>query len=355
MEFLRRMRDRGHKISVLLGGWEEGVDEDFVEKDIDFCFASTWDFLSTFTGTPYPVLRGVSRYIRMVGPDVVHVNSHLFLSSYDAVRAAHSLGVPSVVTVHGVVVKRGLILDVLQGIYLRTVARRLFDKVSAVICLTRGDAESVARIVGSGDKIFVVPNGVDTELFKPASVKDSSLIAWVGRLVPEKGLVYLLRAMRMVVEERGDARLVLVGDGPLRTELMSLADRLGLGGRVDFVGPVGRGEVAELLSKSSVFVFPSLREGLPFSVLEAMACGLPVVGSDIPGVNDVVRHEENGFLVPPRDSKALAENILALLDDDEIRRRFGVEARKAIVNNYGWDTVLKKIEKIYNETTEKIK
>lgn len=355
MEFLQKMRERGHKISVLLGEWKGGTDGNFVEKSINFYFASTSDVLSSIAGTPYPILRNVSRYIKMANPDIVHTNSHLFLSSHRAVQASHVMGIPSVVTVHGVMVKRGLVLDVLQRIYLRTVARLLFEKVSAVICLTRSDAESVARIVGGDGKIFVVPNGVDTELFKPVSVKDSNLITWVGRFVPEKGLVYFLRAMRMVVEEHGDVRFVLVGDGPLRAELVKLVDKLGLTGRVDFVGSIGRVDVAELLSKSSIFVFPSLREGLPLSVLEAMACGVPVVGSDIPGVNDVVKHGENGFLVLPRDSKGLAESVLALLDDDDLRRRFGEEARKVIVDDYGWDIVLGKIEKIYNETTEKIR
>ena len=336
-------------MSVLLGRLEGAIIENFAENDIDFHFASTLDVFSSITGTPYPILGDVSHYIRMVNPDVVHVNSHLFLSSYRVVGASHSMGIPSVVTVHGFMVKRGLILDVLQGVYLRTVAKLLFDKVSAVICLTESDAESVARIVGDDDKIFVVPNGVDTELFKPASVKDSNLITWVGRLVPEKGLVHLFKAMRMVFEEHGDARFVLVGDGPLRTELMNLAKKFGLGGRVDFVGSVGRVEVAGLLSRTSIFVFPSLREGLPLSVLEAMACGVPVVGSDIPGVNDVVKHGENGFLVLPRDSKALAEGVLALLDDGRLRRRFGEEARKVIVDNYGWDIVLNKVEKVYKK------
>ena len=351
MEFLQKMRERGHKISVLLGKWEGRTRENFAESNIDFYFASTMDVLSSITGTPYPVLRNVSRYVRMVNPDVVHANSHLFLSSHRAVEASHIMGIPSVVTVHGVMVKRGLVLDVLQRIYVRTVARLLFEKVSAVICLTRTDAESVARIVGGDGKIFVVPNGVDTELFKPVSVKDSNLIIWVGRFVPEKGLVYFLRAMRTVVEEHHDVRLVLVGDGPLRTELVKWVNKLGLTGKVDFVGSVGRVEVAELLSKSSIFVFPSLREGLPLSVLEAMACGVPVVGSDIPGVNDVVTHGENGFLVLPKDSKGLAESVLALLDDDELRRRFGEEARKVMVDDYGWDDVLGKIEKIYDDTT----
>ena len=148
IEFLQKIRKRGYKVSVLLGKREEGIEAKF-GCDIDFYFASALDIFSGVTGTPYPILKNVSRDIKMANPDIVHVNSHLFLSSYQAVEASRLMEIPSVVTVHGVMVKRGLVLDVLQGVYLRTVAKRLFEKVSATICLTKNDAESVASIAVS--------------------------------------------------------------------------------------------------------------------------------------------------------------------------------------------------------------
>jgi len=353
LEFLEKVRKRGHRVSVLLGDSEGKVDAKRFRGEIDFFFASKLDVLSRITGTPYPVFRDVSSCIRMVDPDVVHVNSHLFLGNYQAVRASRSLGIPCVVTVHGFSAKRSFVLDALQDVYLRTVARLIFESASKVICLTESDAASVAGIAGGYNKIVIIPNGVDTELFKPSLNRESDLIAWVGRLVPEKGLGYLLRAMQEIVEECPNARLVLVGDGILKSELVRLTDELGLNDHVKFLGVLDRVGVAEVLSKASVLAFPSLKEGLPFSVLEAMACGVPVVGSDISGVRDVVKRGETGLLVPPKDSRWLAESVVSLLKDEGLRRAMGEEARRTTIQSYSWSRVMQKLDDVYHDAIKK--
>lgn len=353
LEFLEKVKAKGHKVSVLLGDFEGEFDPKRFDGDIDFHFASKWNVLSRFTGTPYPVFRNVANCLRMVCPDVVHINSHLFLSNYQAARAARSLGIPFVVTVHGVMVRRSLVLDALQGLYLRTVAKSMFDMASSVICLTPDDAGAVADIMGGYGKISVISNGVDTELFKPSTERVAGLIVWVGRLVPEKGLVYLLRAMPEIVKERPDAQLVLIGDGILKDELVRLTERLGLEDHVSFLGTIDRGEVAKVLSRANVFAFPSLQEGLPFSVLEAMACGVPVVGSDIPGVRSLIMHRVTGLLVPPKSVESLSSRILSLLADDKLRGRMGEAARRTIAHEYSWAKVIQKVDAIYHDIAEK--
>jgi glycosyltransferase involved in cell wall biosynthesis len=116
-----------------------------------------------------------------------------------------------------------------------------------------------------------------------------------------------------------------------------------------FLGRVPKNDLVYAYLSADIFVFPSLRKGLPLSVLEAMACGLPVVGFDVPGMNDVIVNGENGLLVPARDPKALANAVLALLNDEDLRRELGQKARKLVVEKYNWDTVISKIEKIYYE------
>jgi glycosyltransferase involved in cell wall biosynthesis len=207
----------------------------------------------------------------------------------------------------------------------------------------------VISIVGNKDKVYVIPNAVNTGLFRPDSVKDPNLVAWVGRLVPEKGLVYLLKAMQKIVKEHGKTKLVLVGAGPMKTELYELVKRLDLEGSIAFVGSVSRVEVAKILAKSSIFAFPSLKEGLPISVLEAMACGTPIVGSAIPGIRDVISNGQDGILVPPESQEQLANAILTLLNDPKLRKRMGQKARQTVTMKYNWDIVLGKIEKLYCE------
>jgi glycogen(starch) synthase len=347
LEFVDKVRKRGHKVSVFLGAIQGKLDCQYLSDNVDFYFPSKWNILSKITGTPYPVFKDVKSILRELQPDVVHINSHLFLSNYQVARAARSLKIPFVVTVHGFAVRRGLIIDTLQQFYLQTVARFLFNMASQVICLTETEAESVAEVAGGYDKVSVIPNGVDVEFFRPSDEKDSNLIVWVGRMVPEKGLVYLLEAMREVVKQHADVKLVLGGDGPLRNYLQNTVDKLGLEKNIFFLGAMTHAEVAETLSKSSVFVFPSLKEGMPRALLETMACGNAVVGSNVSGIKDIVKDKSNGVLVPPKSPEALSRAILTLLNDGKLRRFLGQNARELMMKKYDWKKITAKIDDVY--------
>lgn len=347
IEFLQKIKERNHKVSVLLGKCENVLETKLSEIGVRLYCVPSLHSISRMMGTPYPIFKKVSPYIKIVNPDIVHVNSHLFLSNYQAVKASHLLEIPSVLTVHGFRVRRSWVLDMLQGIYFRTVARRLFKKVSAVICLTKSDAECVARIIGSDDKIVVVPNGVQTDFFKPASVKDPNLITWVGRLVPEKGLVYLVKAMKKVLKEHCNAKLVLIGEGPSKRKLMKLVSELGLDDKVTFIGSIGRIEVARCLSRSSVFAFPSLKEGMPMALLEAMASSNAIVASDIPGIDEIIRNDHNGVLFSLGNTDELASALLMLLANRKFREKLAHNARKTVQKRYSWSSVLTKLERVY--------
>lgn len=354
LEFLQAVRRKGHKVSVLIGSLGSGTDCDieteFSRSGIDFHFVRKLDMLSHVIGTPYPIFRNVSTYLAFIDPDLVHVNSHLFLNSYQVVRASRSMHIPTVLTVHGVMAERDLILRALQGIYLRTVAKSTFNKVSTIVCLTKSDAKRIATLLGSYDRISVVPNGVDTMFFRPSINKDPDLIVWVGRLVPEKGLMYLFKAMQSVAKEKRNAKLMVIGDGPLKTRLISWVRKMGLYGRILFLGSLDRAKVAEILSKSSIFAFPSLREGMPLSVLEAMACGLPVVGFNIPGLKDVVEDGRTGLLVPTRNSELLSNAILSLLKNEALRENLSENARRTAVERYSLKMMVTRLDRLYCNT-----
>lgn len=347
IEFLQRVRDRGHKASVLLAKMDGALRAKFFSSGIDFYFVPSFDIVSWFTQTPYPVFRSVSTCVKAINPDVIHVNSHLFLCNYQVVRAAYSMKVPSVVTVHGFMAERGFVLNALQEIYLRLVGREIFRRASAVVCLTKEDAKSVTRILGDYSNVLIIPNGVDVELFKPSSIKDSNLITWVGRFVPEKGLVYLLKAMKRVIRDCCDARLVLIGDGPVKSNLISLSKEFGLDGNVFFLKAMDRGEVARWLSKSSIFVFPSLREGLPMALLEAMSSGNAVIAADISGVRELIQSGRNGLLFPVGDVDTLASDIVRLLREDELRERLSENAVKTVRKDYSINVLLERLENVW--------
>jgi len=355
-ELSARQVKMGHEVDVLTWSKNGEYSEESVSDGFSVHRLSGLNFCINGMVQEYPYLPRLPAKIATLRPDIVHAESHLFLTTVQAVRKARKLGLPSVVTVHGVFADRGVALNFAQCVYLRTFGLEVFRSAGRVICLTRGDVEEVVRFGCPLDKIRLIPNAVDTERFKPCKERDDNLVVWVGRFVPEKGLEYLIEAAKTVTEEVKDVQFLLVGYGPLKAKIMKLAYDRGLFSRsIRFKGPLSRDEVAKVLGKAAIFVFPSLKEGLPLSVLEAMACGKPVIGSDTSGISDVVTHGQNGLLISPRNPKALANAVLTLLNDKNLTRRLGKNARQLVAEKYSWNVITDKIEKVYYEMIEEAK
>jgi L-malate glycosyltransferase len=186
-------------------------------------------------------------------------------------------------------------------------------------------------IEGLKDKIQVTPNAVDLDKYHPHTQtdfaqemglnQDRSTILFVGNLVHQKGLPYLLKAKKLL---KSDTELVIVGEGPLRTELQDMVKEQEIEG---VVFPGARHDVYQVMPAADLLVLPSISEGLPMTLLEAFACGLPVVSTSVDGIPDLVT-EDVGVLVEPRDPLALAEAIDQILQDDDLRRRMKKAARK---------------------------
>jgi glycosyltransferase involved in cell wall biosynthesis len=203
------------------------------------------------------------------------------------------------------------------------------------------------------DRISVVDRGQDVEALSTEAALEPSppieslhgpVVLTVGRLAPQKGHRYLLRAMGDVVHEFPDARLLLAGEGHLHEELRALADPLG--DHVTFLGL--RGDVPALLRRSHVFVFPSLWEGVGTALREAMLLGRPVVASDIPAHREFVTHGVDGLLVPPADAEALAAAILRLLHDPEEAAAIGRRAARSAAR-FDIRRTTEELEAIYDD------
>ena len=283
-------------------------------------------------------------------PEIVHGESHLFLPTVQAVRKAKKLGIPSVVTVHGVFAERDFAINFVQQAYLRSICQSIFKTTNRVICLTKENLIEIEKLGCASDKLVLVPNAVDTELFSPSNETEDGLIVWVGRFVPEKGLNFLIKAAKLVCKEKNNIKFLLIGYGPSRPMIIEMAKKYGLLGKfIQIVGPLMHEEIAKILGKATIFVFPSVREGMPLALLEAMSCGLPVVVSDFPGVNDVVTHEMNGLVVPSRNPLELSKAILYLLENKNARQKLGKNARDSIVQGHSWEKVTKTLDIVYND------
>ena len=194
------------------------------------------------------------------------------------------------------------------------------------------------------DKIRLIHHGVNLEGFQPVprehSPDESPLILSVGRLVEKKGFPDLVRACARLKQAGRRFRCVIYGEGPLSDELTQLIHSLGLAAEVTLAGACSQQELIPIFQHADVFALTPFvaadgdRDGIPNVLVEAMACGLPVVSTNVAGIPELVRHDENGLLVMPHDVDGLAVALAALLDDQEQRKRLGAEARRTVIEGF---------------------
>jgi glycosyltransferase involved in cell wall biosynthesis len=173
------------------------------------------------------------------------------------------------------------------------------------------------------------------------------VVTFSGRFIACKGINHLLDAWKIVAETFPKARVQLLGDGRLMPEMKKLAADLGIDGAVDFRGHVD--DVGDFLYATDIFVLPSLQEGMPNALLEAMACGLPAVATRISGVTDIIRDGVNGIMVNPGDPRDLAKGLCRLLQDGKFAGTLGNNAYKTIRADYSLDGMIPRYMKLYSE------
>jgi len=354
-EYLRKLAEYGHEVIAICADTRNSFSINKLCEKVTIYFPPYIDFSLRGKITPkYPLFIGLDKLLKSLDYDVMIMVSHLFLTSVQALKIALEINKPTVLGVHGVYAYRSPVLNLMQRLYLHTIARWIFNKVDIVRCLTYEDALEIIRYGAPPSKIRIAPNPVDTDLFKPKVKRMENTLIWTGRMVPEKGLKYLIEAMSVLVHKYGhkDICLLLIGTGPQKSLLFRLVRRYRLSNNVNFLGRLPRKEIAEYLSKATLFTFPSLREGMPFSLLEALSSGLPVVGSNVPGVRNLIIHNYNGLLVPPKDPMSLARAITYLLENRDLRLEMSRNAREYIMTNFSYEKVLPLLERLYSEAIE---
>lgn len=196
----------------------------------------------------------------------------------------------------------------------------------------------------------LIPNGVALEIFNPqnSSINPRKRIITVSRLVPKNGIENLIRATALLSLSH-DLELVVAGDGELKDKFIQLTKQLNISDNVDFVGNVDHKEVAKLLSQSDVFVRPSLSEGLGSAFLEAMASGVPVVGSQVGGIPDFLMHGETGLFCDPYRPDDIAQKIELILSDGLLRNKIIKQGLVLIRTSYSWDIIAKQMYQVYEQ------
>ena len=350
---------RGHKVTVLCAGGPPMPDVSFwidpagVPVRIFGRHRLTRDYAFAL-GVAWTLFRERRRYrivyFLMQG---LHLAADLPL--------ARLLGKPVVMKVSGssiITTMRGSWLGRLELRFLRRWARR-------VMILNPGMAEEAIAAGLEPDRLLWMPNPVDTDEFAPCAPErrrelrarfgigpSAPVVIFVGRLAPEKELPSLIRAFAAARRGLPNATLVLVGDGPMRSELETLAAGLGLNGAVRFTGRQTGAEVRDWLQASDVFALVSSNEGLACSLLEAMAVGLPSVVSDIPANVQLVETEVHGLHAALGSPDSIAGALHRLLLDAPLRVRLGAAARQRILTGYSIDKVMDRYEALFSETLD---
>ena len=234
------------------------------------------------------------------------------------------------------------------GIYAKTFLKRIFlthvvplfmrvlyPNSMAIVCVSNGVANDISKITGLKSKIETIYNpitypGIYDLAKEPVDhpwilSKKIPVILAVGRLVEAKDYPNLLTAFSLIVSKK-PAKLLILGDGGEKEKLKALANMLGIANKVDFLG--FQKNPYKFMAKADIFVLSSIYEGFPTVVVEAMTCGAPVVSTDCQsGPNEIIKNGKNGLLVPVRDSRALADNIIRLLDNNSLREKFSEESK----------------------------
>ncbi|MFB6200930.1 MAG: glycosyltransferase family 4 protein [Halorhabdus sp.] len=219
------------------------------------------------------------------------------------------------------------------------------DRIVAV----HKDAKERFEKYTDGEKIDVIPYGVDMEKFPYSPGAGNRSFVTVGNLIERKGHRYLLEAMADILETHPDTELHIVGTGPLQKQLESYTAELGINDAVIFHGYVDDETLLELLHQARAFVHPSLSEGFSHVRLEAMSTGTPVVGTDVDGAHDLTRDGIDGFVIPRRDPDVLADAALKLLTDPERAREKGRNAREKVERDHDYADIGQKYLDIYRE------
>ncbi len=338
----------GHRVSVLVSRPQGSSEREFINGIEEIRTRPI------FTIFKVPIMPNYYCHLSTINPDIVH--------SYGTIP-----GVTDVSIIYALLHNKRSVLHyqfdgnadskigmLFADIYNYSVNTYIVKKADRVLAPSRAYAETSTVLRRRIQGLEILPNGVDLTKFNPSikagsargkyKLPDSNVIISTGRFVVYKGFEYLIKAMKYVK----DGTLILVGNGQQEKYLKTLVEEQNIE-NVKFIGSIPYAELPQLYRDGDIYVQPAVTRGdaFPISILEAMACGLPVISSDLSGIHMMVT-QECGFKVKPKDINGLADAINIILADSSLREKMGQAARRN-AEKYGWDVIAKRILDIYQD------
>jgi glycosyltransferase involved in cell wall biosynthesis len=313
-------------------------------------------------GIPYaiPQVSSLKTFLETVkSNDLIHVHGHPYLSSFLAAKIAKRYSKPLVLTQHNTFIEYNNIWDTAEKLNDLAVGKQVLKEADKIIVVSNATRNYVLSLGAEPEKTEVLYNGVDLDRFKPLpevkdemrkklSISEKACVALtVRRLVYKNGIDTLLESAEIAVKENSNLVFVVVGEGPDFEEVKAKIAQLGIQRNFRLTGFVSDEDLPFYYNVADLFVLPSKSgEGLPLVALEAMACGLPVIATDVGGILEVIS-EDYGKLVPPNYPISLAEGILEFSCKDLAMLK--KKLRTIMEQKYSWERNVKKLEKIYEE------
>jgi glycosyltransferase involved in cell wall biosynthesis len=300
----------------------------------------------------------VQPYVQLLGaeqPSLIH--AHFGIEGVSALGLAMHLKVPLVTTFHGfdATLKTPAMLTSPAWFRYPLLRRRLAREGHLFLCASSFIRQRLLATGFPESRTHTHYIGVDCRTIRPRGhLEEQLLILHVARLVEVKGTRFLLRAFARVARTHDSARLLIIGDGPLRRPLHALAASLGVGDRVEFLGARPHAQVLSSMRKAAMLVLPGIRtatgreEGLGMVLLEAAATGVPIIGSRVGGIPECIVDGKTGFLVPERDEEALARRMSELLEDPLRRHGMGAAGRALVEDRFDIDRQTAALENFYD-------
>ncbi len=315
--------------------------------------------------------RSISKKAGAIYADVYEANA---VSGYGLLKALNNQGIkkPFVHTIHGVLADEyeqarensyQTFRDRIANYFMHRLAKleeETAKNATLIVTISKYSLEKTQKYYAVDEaKVRIVPNGVDPEKFKPfedqAAVKrqfglgNEPCVLFVGSLIPRKGLSFLVEAAKKIVKEYKETKFIIVGEGPLRNQLLKKIEATNLTDNFTFLGNVKEDMLPAVYNCADVFALPSIQEGQGIVLLEAQASAKPVVAFDVGGVNEAVCNGETGLLVKLGSPDKLADAIMKLLSDKALREKMGANGRRFVAENLTWDICAQKMLNVYHE------
>lgn len=307
-----------------------------------------------------PFSRFIANLVRKYNIDIIHAH-FTYPEGFAGFLARHMVKVPFVLTLHGydILTEPSIKYGVRLEKRFDTMVRKVFAEVDKVFAASEYVYEAAISAGCPQERLVLMPNGVDIERFnqslngslvrKVLGIADRPVVFTLRWHEPKNGIEYLIRAIPHVLREVPEAVFVIGSDGPLMGYHKILAQNLGVDDHVLFVGRIPRMDLPSYYAASDVFVIPSVVEAFGLVTVEAMACGKPVIGTNVGGIPEIIVDGVSGFLTEPKNPEKIAEKVILLLKSPKLRKKMGRNGRKIAEEKFDIKKRVHKILSVYNQ------